>query len=262
MRLASLSIVKLLRPHLGFGSSEVQPPPLAIDEPEGADETRISLLQLAEKLESAFEAAAPGTRVKAASGLKELALLLDAQALSERNPDEGKQEDLQQSPEHTLCEELSRTTAFGTAAKVRAAPPPKGLEGRKVAAIGFGRQDISGLAAAMIEGGARVEFLARGHVSALSEFDLLLLNASSTETLKREAACFREVLAMGIPAIVAGSRAALNVLRDSPHRRTWDFISKPLHMDELMWRAVTLLSRHEEAACAAGFRSGRGEGTA
>ena len=114
-----------------------------------------------------------------------------------------------------------------------------------MAAIGFGRQDIAGLATAMIDRRARIEFLPRGETSQLGEFDLLLINAASAEILKREAAQFREILATGIPAIVIGSRAALTTLRDGTDSLTWDFATKPIHAEELAWRAVSLLSRHD-----------------
>jgi two-component system OmpR family response regulator len=37
------------------------------------------------------------------------------------------------------------------------------------------------------------------------------------------------------------------VLRGSGDPRTWDFAAKPLHMDELIWRAVNLIARCEES---------------
>jgi CheY-like chemotaxis protein len=128
------------------------------------------------------------------------------------------------------------------APKVRAAV----LEGCRVGAIGFGRQDIAGLAGAMLEKRARVEFLPRGEIAGQAGYDLFLLNCASVDILKRDISSFQSVLESGTPTIVIGSRAGLSVLRDSGDPRTWDFASKPLHMDELIWRAASLLERCEE----------------
>jgi DNA-binding response OmpR family regulator len=44
---------------------------------------------------------------------------------------------------------------------------------------------------------------------------------------------------------VVGSRAAINVLNSLGGPRTWDFVSKPIHLGELVWRAANLLSPRE-----------------
>ena len=278
MKFANLEIVKLLRPRLGFGSPETsakptlpQPPPppkvparstevrnsprrapyyanfpdartgperpldpvpgsvvqttgsLQEDAWEAGDDTRVSLLRLADELESALKTAPPAKRAIASQSLKALAAILAANDLT---------------PE---TKPLPKIEEPGTARN------RNGLEGCKVAAIGFGRQDISGLATTMIDRRARIEFLPRGEMSRLLDFDLLLINASSAETLKREADSLRNLLETGIPAIVIGSRAVLSLLRDSADPSTWDFASKPIHFDELAWRAVNLLTRNNES---------------
>ncbi len=243
MRFSSLEIVKLLKPRLGFGSPDlceepveliskprIQPVAATEITPEDltvVDDTQLSLIYLADELEAALKTASPQDRTEASESLKELASLF---ALRDRSiADQDVNEEVVEPPII-----LSRAS--------------KGLEGCKVAAIGFGRQDIPGLATGMIDRRARIEFLPRGDNSQLGEFDLLLLNAASAEVLKREAAGFREVLALGIPTIIIGSRAALTLLRDSGHVKTCDFASKPLHIDELVWRATNLVSRCEDAS--------------
>ena len=243
MRLTNIEIVKLLKPRLGFGAPPVSKQeattqgtePLFVQQPgiphfiptvnelDGVDDAQLSLLQLADELEMALNAAPSAMRVTASENLKELAGLFQ---------DPGPRHELPPMPAPS---KVPDTTS-------------KGLEGCKVAAVGFGRQDISGLAAAMIDRRARIEFLPRGESSSLTEFDLLILNAASTEILKREAASYRDLLAMGIPSILTGSRAALNILRDCNHLRNWDFVAKPIHMDELAWRAVNLLTRQDDLA--------------
>ena len=243
MKFANLEIVKLLVPRLGFGSPEVypqardevsdlnalpplpEPPaarepaePIAQEDLDAVSDTQLSLLRLADELECALQSAPTRGPTKTSSSLREIATLL---AAKEPEP----------IPDHKVPE------------PARPARQLKALEGCKVAAIGFGRQDIAGLATSMNERRARIEFLPRGEMSQFSEFDLLLLNAASTETLKREAGYFREILALGIPTVVIGSRAALTVLRDSTDPFTWDFAAKPLHLDELAWRAAGLLTR-------------------
>jgi DNA-binding response OmpR family regulator len=134
---------------------------------------------------------------------------------------------------------------------MEAPPPLKGpvnsLTGCKVGAIGFGRQDFAGLAGAMIDEQARIEFLPQGNLGQRGEFDLFLVNCASADILKRGAPSLKAVLGSGTPAIVIGSRAALSILRDSNDPMRWDFAAKPLHMDELVWRAENLLSRREAA---------------
>ncbi|HEY3744142.1 MAG TPA: response regulator transcription factor [Bryobacteraceae bacterium] len=219
-------------------------PPVALEDPAAHQpaelgtfdhDSQVSIVNLLEQLESALKDAPIDTRDKASEGLKELADFAGAAAV-------------------TPMEVLATIPAPAAVTVASPAPPPaaptkerKTLEGIKVAAIGFGRQDIAGLATAMIEHRARIEFLPRGVVENLAEFDLIVLNGSSTESLKREAPGFRAVLESGIPAIVMGSRATLNLLRDMGDPRTWDFIAKPIHMEELIWRSANLLSRHEEA---------------
>jgi hypothetical protein len=127
----------------------------------------------------------------------------------------------------------------------RPRPRASVFEGCRVAAIGFSKQDIGALASAMIEEQGRVEFLPRGEAGAQGEFDLFLLNCPSIEVLRREAAYFRSILASGTPTIVIGSQASLALLRDSGNPRMWDFVAKPLHIGELMWRAANLLARCE-----------------
>ena len=243
MRFSNLEIVKLLKPRLGFGSPDLcdepqelvykpqtlpdAPTPIAPEDLALVDDTQLSLLYLADELEAALKTASPQSHNGASESLKELAGLFAS---------------LDQSvADHDVPEKAVEPPVVPARAS-------KGLEGCKVAAIGFGRQDIPGLATGMIDRRARIEFLPRGDNSQLGEFDLLLLNASSAEVLKREAAGFREVLAMGIPTIIIGSRAALNLLRDSGHAETCDFASKPMHIDELVWRATNLVSRCEEAS--------------
>ena len=240
IKFTSRQIVKLLKPRLGFGTPFSTPDDagIAVADPSPADDdipdplperdtdeilandsTQLSLLRLASELECAL----------AAPTASETAFYDEPQA-----------------------DTVAPTPALAVIKRQKIKPPPdnKGLEGCKVAAIGFGRQDIAGLASAMIDRRARIEFLPRGDMSQLSEFDLLLLNAASTETLKREVASFREILGLGIPTIVIGSRAALTQLRDTTDPFTWDFAPKPLHLEELAWRAVALLTRQQAAGTA------------
>lgn len=222
-------------------------PPVALENPPAEQpidrsqfdhESQVSIVNLLGQLESALKDVPPDARDKASEGLKELA------EFSAAPP-----------PAPPVAAQLELLAAAEPIATDVPAPQPpavptkekKTLEGIKVAAIGFGRQDIAGLATAMIEHRARIEFLPRGVVENLAEFDLIVLNGSSTESLKREAPGFRAVLESGIPVVVIGSRATLNLLRDMGDPRTWDFIAKPIHMEELIWRSVNLLSRHEEA---------------
>ena len=244
MRFANLEIVKILKPRLGFGlpevsAGEIAPPadlaPLSKEDLTTVDDTQLSLLYLADELESALSCAPTVTRVSASESLRELAAIFAAEPPPAPVP--------AQTPEIPL----------NSAPPAPPAPPArilKGLEGCKVAAIGFGRQDISGLATIMIDRRARIEFLPRGEKAQLAEFDLLLINAASTEILKREAAGFREMLALGIPSIIIGSRSALTFLRDCTDPQTWDFAAKPIHLEELAWRAVNLLSRNQTSSAA------------
>ena len=247
MKFANLEIVKLLKPRLGFGSpdasEEASPvedlhPPLPMPPPptspvtfsqeslETVDDTQLSLLLLADELENALKAAPTATRTRASQSLLEVATLFADRELEEQKP--------QPSVEQTLAPAPTPPPASRR---------PSGLEGCKVAAIGFGRQDIAGLATAMTERRARIEFLPRGEITQLAEFDLLLINSASTEIVKREAAQFRGILALGIPSLLIGSRAALTILRDGTDPLTWDFTPKPIHLEELAWRAVNLLGR-------------------
>lgn len=225
MKIPNLDTVRLLGPRLGFGSDEVcadthigggapVPPPA---EAAPCEETQVSLANLAEQLESeqVGEPTSPAEAIP---------------------PVETPQQ-AEIDPEPPVLPEAPRASAY---------IPQKGrLEGRKVAAIGFGRQDIASLAVAMLEERARIQFLPQGDLGAQGECDLFLLNCSSAEVLKRDASFLRAVLASGTPAIVIGSRAALNVLRAGGDPRTWDFAAKPFHMDELLWRAATLIARCE-----------------
>jgi CheY-like chemotaxis protein len=233
MRLPSLGVVRLLKPRLGFGAPEVCADPdldtvagpLAIQTEELAtiQDSQVSLVRLAAQLEQE---------------------LLPAPPVTPESPPESEVPlvDLDEVTEAALSEPSS--------AEWEPPPAPKSLasllEGCRVGAIGFGRQDIAGLAVALIEKRARVEFLPRGDVEGQAGFDLFLLNCASIDVLKRDTSPFRSILASGTPTIVVGTRAALSVLRGSGDPRTWDFAAKPLHMDELIWRAVSLLSRAEE----------------
>lgn len=221
MRLPNLEKARLLGPRLGFGSPDagmdsdvdsdvdvrIDPLPIQIAAPVKLEETPASLVSLAGQLEMEL-AGDPAVA------------------------------------EPTLAAPAAEPTPQPEPARKRKSGP---LEGSRVGAIGFGRQDIGGLAAAMIEARARVEFLPRGEVGVQGEFDLFLVNCASIVALKREVASFRSVLASGTPAIVIGSRAAISVLRGSGDHRTWDFAATPLHLDELIWRAANLLARREDA---------------
>lgn len=230
LRLPSLDSVRLLTPRLGFGGGEVcldrDPPAVGItaqaEEMAGVEEPQRSLVRLSDRLTNDLESAVediaePGAEPIAPQG------------------------------------ELPKEAAEASLPAPTSAPPrkpPQGvkagiLEGARVAAIGFGRQDVAGLACAMIEERARIEFLPRGEAGERGEFDLLLLNCGSVDALKRDGSFFRAVLASGTPAIMVGSRAAIGVLRGSG-AQAWDFASKPLHIEELKWRAVNLLRRVEE----------------
>jgi CheY-like chemotaxis protein len=191
----------------------------------------------------------------------------EAETLSVAEPDPEPELELEAEPELEAEAELELGPESEPEAELEAEPAPRPapkartallvrtglvartglLEGCKIGAIGFGRQDIAGIAAAMIDARGRVEFLPHGEYGGQGEFDLFLLNCASVEVLKREAPSFRSVLASGTPTIVTGSRTALTVLRGSGDPRTWDFAAKPLHMDELIWRSVNLIARCEEA---------------
>ncbi|HVP00748.1 MAG TPA: CpsD/CapB family tyrosine-protein kinase [Bryobacteraceae bacterium] len=146
--------------------------------------------------------------------------------------------------------------AFGEASVVTPLRPPEpvhleeaktgiGLEGCKVAAIGFGRRDIGSLAACMIEQRARIEFFPRGGYNG-GEYDLLILNSGSVETFKKEISSFAAALQSGIPSIITGSRSVFTTAREIGGAQAWDFVPKPFHMDELTWRAANLLGRPRE----------------
>src|SRR5487761_2526167 len=230
MKVPNLDRVRLLKPRLGFGdpdvctdcgvggaaeAAQIEEEP-SQEDPSPLEDTQLSLLKMGEQLE--MEALAPPALH-----------LLEAPAL---DPDPSPE------PEGSLDLEPSASPS----------PAPDGLQRRKIAAIGFGRQDIAGLAIAFMTERARIEFLPHGEMGAQGEFDLYLLNCSSAEVLKREASSLRRILASGTPSIVIGSRAALGVLRASGDPRTWDFAAKPLHLDELVWRAANLIARCEELA--------------
>jgi CheY-like chemotaxis protein len=238
MKLPSLEFVRLLKPRLGFGGAEecaVAEPPMAAEELETQalaeiEEAQVSLAHLSDQLtrESAEEPAALlETPPEPAAPPVEVAVEPEAASMLEPGPE----------PEPEPVPEP------------RPAPKSRGglLEGYKVGAIGFGRQDIAGIAAAIVQAQGRVEFLPHGELGAQGEFDLFLLNCASIEILKREMSSIQSVLASGTPAVVIGSRTALNLLRGSGDARTWDFAAKPIHMDELIWRSANLISRCEEA---------------
>jgi CheY-like chemotaxis protein len=246
MKLPSLEFVRLLKPRLGFGGAEER---ARADQPAAAEtvetresaeieEAQISLASLAEQLAWEANPDLP----------PDLPPNLPIETLSE--PEEAPVE-IADEPEQQSLHDQEAAPEPEPKPVPQARPAPKVrtglLEGHKVGAIGFGRQDIAGIAAAMIEARGRVEFLPHGEVGAPGEFDLFLLNCASIEVLKREMSSFRSILASGIPAIVIGSRTALSMLRGSGDPRTWDFAAKPIHMDELIWRAVNLISRCEES---------------
>ncbi len=223
MKLPSLEFVRLLKPRLGFGSEELCSEPrlstASFDLPPAEIvkiETQTSLLNLAEQV---YTESVPSETPVVAPAMEPVPAVAPV-------------------PTEPVREE-----------KVALPPEPKPrlsvLEGCRVGAIGFGRQDIAGLAGAFLEERARIEFLPRGEIEAQDRFDLFLVNCSSVDTLKREVSSFRSVLASGIPTIVIGSRAALNVLRGTGDARTWDFAAKPLHMDELIFRALNLLAHRD-----------------
>jgi len=231
MKLPSLEAVKLLKPRLGFGAAEtcddadiesaVVPQP---DDPPKSPETHeVSLLNLADQL--ALEVNLPPAAVIEPPKPEPL---IEAAGADPSTPDPAP--DPEQPPEQPPIPQA----------------PPAPLEGCRVGAIGFGRQDIAGLAAAMLENRARVEFLPREDEGRYSGFDLLLLNCASLDLLKRDMSSVQSILASGIPAIVIGTRASLTVLRGIGDSQAWDFASKPLHMGELIWRASNLLSRCRE----------------
>jgi DNA-binding response OmpR family regulator len=244
LSLPNLKTVRLLHERLGFGSTESGRELVSeknaviaeaewrqgveetdrVEETDGVEETKVSLVRLADQLEMEWTAAATGVPASetADPGVVESPPAIDL-------ADEPKTE----VPEDTVAPEVPKK--------------PRGLVGCKVAAVGFGRQDFAGLAATMIEQRARIEFLPRSDFGKHAEFDLLLLNAASLETFKREVANFRSVLASGMPSIVIGSRAVMDLLPDPGDSQTWDFVAKPFHLKELVWRAVSLLARHAES---------------
>ncbi len=206
------------------------------EDPCPLEDTQLSLLRMGEQLE--IEAQIPGALELEPPEVPEAAISepgsIEPEAALEPAPDLDFELD---------CEpELDRQPSASPV------PAPVGLQRRKVAAIGFGRQDIAGLALTFMAERARVHFLPHGEMGDPGEFDLFLLNCSSAEVLKRDESSLRRILASGTPAIVIGSRAALGVLRASGDPRTWDFAAKPLHLDELVWRAANLIARCEELA--------------
>jgi DNA-binding response OmpR family regulator len=244
LSLPNLKTVRLLHERLGFGSTESGRELVSeknsviaesewrqgveeadrVEETDGVEQTKVSLVRLADQLEMEWTAAASGIPAgeTADSAGTESPPVIDL-------ADEPRTE----VPEKTVAPEVPRK--------------PRGLEGCKVAAVGFGRQDFAGLAATMIEQRARIEFLPRSDFGKHAEFDLLILNAASLETFKREIANFRSVLASGMPSIVIGSRAVMDLLPNPSDSQTWDFVAKPFHLKELVWRAVSLLARHAES---------------
>jgi len=232
MKLPSLEFVRLLKPRLGFGGTEEcaeTDPPVAEESVETQElaeieEAQLSLASLADQLTREADPESPS---------------LPIEAPSEPETPPVAIAEVPETPEP----EPEPVPAPRPAPKVRTGL----LDGRKVGAIGFGRQDIAGIAAAMIEARGRVEFLPHGELGAQGEFDLFLLNCASIEILKREMASVQSVLGSGTPAIIVGSRTALGMLRGSGDPRTWDFAAKPIHMDELIWRAGNLISRCEES---------------
>jgi DNA-binding response OmpR family regulator len=246
LSLPNLKTVRLLHERLGFGSTESGRELVSeknaviaesewrqgveevdrVEETDGVEETKVSLVRLADQLEMEWTAAANGDPAgeTADSG--------EAPSDSPKQVDQAD-EARTEVPEDTVVPEVPKA--------------PRGLEGCKVAAVGFGRQDFAGLATSMLEQRARIEFLPRSDFGKHAEFDLLLLNAASLETFKREIAMFRSVLASGMPSIVIGSRAVMDLLPDPSDSQTWDFVAKPFHLKELVWRAVSLLARHAES---------------
>jgi DNA-binding response OmpR family regulator len=233
-RLPNLESVRLLNQRLGFGSLEVATLPHIPEadlaqtiEMEQVADTQISLVKLAEQLE--MNLAAP--IVTAEEPAVEPAPAAPPPLPFEQN--DSQEDAIVEIPEEPPPPEDPKTILS--------------LEGFRIAAIGFGRQDFGSLASTMMEERARIEFLPRGEVLRHAEFDLLILNAGSIETFKKEIQAFRAVLTTGIPSIVIGSRAVLTMLRDMADPRVWDFVAKPFHMDELVWRSVNLLSRNRES---------------
>jgi len=235
MKLANLEIVRRLKPRLGFGlpeeprveanlTPEPEPAPQIAPEPpqaprvERLDPGQTSLVRLAEQLEASLKEGPSESRTNAAQGGQRLLEAFSSNA----EEAEATQEQV---------EDISL----------------RSLKGRKIAAIGFGRQDIAGIASGMMERHAQVQFIPRGVKQSYADFDVLVLNGASIESLKREVDQFRTLLESGTPSIVIGSRATLNLLKDCGDPRTWDFIAKPVHMDELAWRAENLLARQVDA---------------
>jgi CheY-like chemotaxis protein len=209
MKFPSLETVRLMKPRLGFGSPEVCTEP----------DTEIG-------------GGAPTPAVDTTQEETPVSLVRLA-------------EHLEQATEKLDPESEPAPVELPPVEPPKAQTPP--LEGRKVAAIGFGRQDIAGLASAMLEERARIQFLPHGDLGQAGEFDLYLLNCSSSDVMKRDPAFLRAILSSGVPAVAVGSRAALAILRSSGDPRLWDFAARPLHMDELVWRAANLIVRCEEA---------------
>jgi CheY-like chemotaxis protein len=274
MKLPSLGFVRLLKPRLGFGSAEecadddVAVSVVSVETEALPDiaEAQVSLALLSEQLTRESVAAAAEEVLELPPTPEappeveeepEIPSIVEPEVEAEPEPEleaEAEPEpepwaELEPEPEPRPAPKARTGRVVRTGLVSRTGLPARTglLEGCKIGAIGFGRQDIAGIAAAMIEARGRVEFLPHGEYGGQGEFDLFLLNCASVEILKREAPSFRSVLASGTPAIVTGSRTALTVLRGSGDPRTWDFAAKPLHMDELIWRSVNLIARCEEA---------------
>ena len=129
MRLPSLDVLRLLKPRLGFGGAEVCPEPALAEvaiavQPEqmAVVQEQVSLIRLSEQLDQ--ELAQPPALPSE---------ILDSADVTE--------------PVTPTAPTPDPRWELPPAPKVRAAV----LEGCRVGAIGFGRQDIAGLAGAMLE---------------------------------------------------------------------------------------------------------------